>query len=79
MFIHTLAKPHLAKTECVFCCKKKTAASGSGYEPLTICTTDPAALGIRHLADETNDSYAQAQVHYSTEDIKARKFHYHRT
>ena len=81
MFIHILAKPHLANAECIFCRKKNTAAvSGSGYEPLIISTTDQAAFAMHHLVDETNDSYAQAQIiHYSTDDIKAREFQHHRT
>lgn len=38
-------------------------------------TTDQVALAIRHLADDTNDSYAQAQImHYTTEDINVREF-----
>ena len=43
------------------------------YEPLIICITDQVALAIRHLADDTNDSYGEAQIiHCSTEEIKAR-------
>ena len=80
MFIHILAKPHLAKAECIFCHKKKSAVSDSGYEPLTISTTDQAALVICHLANETNYSYAQVQImHCSTEDIKGHEFQYHTT
>lgn len=38
-------------------------------------TTDQVALAIRHLADDTNDSYAQAQImHYTTENINVREF-----
>ena len=42
---------------------------------LVFFTTDQVALAIRHLADDTNDSYAQAQImHYTTEDINALAF-----
>ena len=80
LFIHISPKLHLAKAECIFYRKQKTAASGSSYGPLNVCTTDQASLAICHLADKINDSYARAQItHYNTEDIKAREFQYHRT
>ena len=51
-------------------CLKKTTPSG-----IVFFTTDQVALAIRHLADDTNDSYAQAQImHYTTEDINVREF-----
>ena len=75
-----LAKPYLAKKECIICRKNKTSSTGSGYEELTKCTTDAAANSIIGHVNNTDDLYGKTQLmNYSTGDVIAQEFWYHRS
>ena len=75
-----LGKPYLAKKECIICQKNKTSSTGSGYKELTECTTDAAANSIITHVNNTDDLYGKTQLmNYSTSDIIAREFWYHRS
>ena len=75
-----LAKPYLAKKECIICRKNKTSSTGSGYKELTECTTDAAANSIITHVNNTDDLYGKTQLmSYSTGDVIAREFWYHRS
>ena len=54
-----LAKPYLAKKECIICRKNKTSSTGSGYEELKKCTTDAAANSIITHVNNTDDLYGK--------------------
>ena len=54
--------------------------TGSGYEEFTKCTTDAAASSIITHVNNTDDAYAKTQLmNYSTGDVIAREFLYHRS
>ena len=75
-----LAKPYLAKKECIICRKNKSSSTGSGYEELTKCTTDAAANSIIGHVNNTDDLYGKIQLmNYSTGDAIAQEFWYHRS
>ena len=81
VFIFTiLAKPYLAKKECIICRKNKTSSKGSGYEEFTKCTTDAAASSIITHVNSTDDTYAKTQLmDYCSGDVIAQEFMYHRS
>ena len=59
--------------------KNRTSPTGSGYKEFTKCTTDAASSIITHV-NNTDDAYAKAQLmNYSTGDVIAREFLYHRS
>ena len=75
-----LAKPYLAKKGCIICRKNKTSSTGRGYEELAKCTADAAANSIITHVNNTDDLYGKTQLmNYSTGDVIAREFWYHRS
>lgn len=66
---------------CCICNKKKTSATGSGYEALQRCETENAATNLQNAALEKADN-AQLVANMTGIDwqvVIAREFHYHKT
>lgn len=66
----------LAKKECVFCKRQRTATKGSGYENLVKCVTNAAAETI--LTFGMNCDVVEL-VGLNHSNVIAKEFHYHRS
>ena len=70
----------MADHECCICTAKKTARSGSGYEPLKKCVTENGAETLQQA--ENDDEYPSLRAEVAGVDwqtIIAREYHYHKS
>ncbi|CAB4038823.1 Hypothetical predicted protein, partial [Paramuricea clavata] len=71
----------LADHECCICGTKKTARTGSGYEPLRKCVTENGAETLMQQA-EKDDEYPSLRAEVAGVDwqtIIAREYYYHKS
>ena len=70
----------LADHECCICATKKTARSGSGYEPLQKCVTENGAETLQQA--ENDDEYPSLRAEVAGVDwqtIIEREYYYHKS